>query len=275
MKNKEAPTLLERMQKVVSENAKESKLDLNDFDIRYEPKDELFLIYDKNDNYIGRFPYSTPKIRVRDTEDFLGNQLYPLPNYITMDVPRLKPEYQGRGLGEQMYKHIEKVTGKTILPDDMLSSAGKALHEKKGLGKSFGKKEYGPSIIADLIKQIKESNIYTNISDDKAKALATEAFENFSSRVRKNLPEFKSIAPLIGKTALIGAGGALSLGAKAAEEIASTDELGNDVDDAKLIKERNVKGSDLPENLKEEMLKEYNPINISPIMLLKNKMLRR
>lgn len=135
---------------------------------------------------------------------------------------------------------------------------------------AFNEKHHGRKGIFELDELIKKVR---GLSPDpeKIKQLVENSKKLGSSEVFKKI---KSVAPFVAKGALATAGGALPFAAEAATEVLTAEGLGNVKDEDELIRERNIRGSNLPENVKEEMLKQ-EPIRINPISLLKNKMLRK
>lgn len=197
-------------------NSNKSKLNIEDFDIEHSPAHSQLIIKEKNGKIIGRFPYRPSKIRVPELYDRIRKEKVFLPEHITMDYPNLEPEYRKRGLGEQAYKKVEEITGKKILPDTILTAHSSTLHEKKGLGKSFGKKEYGPGIIQQVVEQLKKLGIDDPEVTEK---LSKSAFKQLQeSIIDMGVTDFKSIAPILGKVGAAAAGGLASAGAEAAVE---------------------------------------------------------
>lgn len=191
------------------------KLNIEDFDLVHSPEESTVFIKEKNGKVIGKFPYMTSKINVPELHNYANKQKVLLPENITMDYPNLDPEYRKRGLGEQVYKKVEELTGKKILPDSILSDYSSSLHEKKGLGKSFGQKEYGPDIIRQVSQQLNKLGINDLELNEK---LSKGAFNRLKELiVDMGVPSFKSVAPVLGKVGAAAAGGALSLAAEAAD----------------------------------------------------------
>jgi hypothetical protein len=219
----------------VSQPLKEKlpKLNIEDFIIE-ENEDGVFLREKERGKIIGRFPYKDSYMYVPElTRHTRKTNVVPLEGYITMDYPKLDPEYQKRGLGEQAYKKVEELTGKKILPDSILSEYSSALHEKKGLGKSFGKQEYGP----DIIKLVAEQLEKLNIKDPEAiERLSKEAFSNFKRLVTDKVPSFKSVAPILTKGALAAGTAGVSLATEAADQMLNTESLNDDANANRLLK---------------------------------------
>lgn len=225
MKKNVDRTLLQRIQDVKAKEVNRPKMSLEDVDVVHEPEYDSFNINKKGtDQWVGNFGYRPARIDVPETGGYVQ-----LPEFITMDMPYLEQPYRRRGIGEQMYKKIEEATGKKILPDVELSDYSSALHAKKGMGKSFGQKEYGPDIIKSLTEKLNKLGLA------EPEKIAKKAFENMKEKIKeKGLTEFKSIAPLAVKGAGATATGLASLAAEAAD----AEEEGSALEEAAMLRER-------------------------------------
>lgn len=195
------------------------KKSLNDYILKKHTIDNAMELIDPVTNQVvGKFPWDQAK--AYDYMDH-GAESFPLDNLIKMKSPELNPDLQRKGLGEQVYSQIEKITGKTIIPDVDLTENAANLHEKKGLGKSFGSSNYKPKIIDSIINKL---------GDSSANRLRAEKIYNVMKGeiVDSGVKGFKSIAPLLGKGLAAGAGGALSLAAEASDSPEVGDRLGQD-----------------------------------------------
>jgi hypothetical protein len=208
MKKNVDRTLLQRIQDLKAKEIDRPKMSLEDVDVIEDPEYNSFNINKKGTNHwVGNFGYRPARIDVPETGGYVE-----LPDFITMDMPYLEQPYRRRGIGEQMYKKIEEATGKKILPDVDLSDYSAALHSKKGMGKSFGKAEYGPDIIKSLTEKLNKLGL---AEPEKA---AKKAFEAMKKTIKeKGVSEFKSVAPMLVKGAGAVATGGLSLLAEAAD----------------------------------------------------------
>lgn len=210
---------LEERRKYLEENKNKPKLNLEDFIITKAKDTNRYDVIDPDTNKaIAHFPYYQSRIRDRD---LIGLNQIQLPEHITPDYPFVEPEYQGRGLGKQMYKFLERETGKTILPDTSLSESSLPLHKSAGLGKEFGSSNYKPKIIEAIKQQL----------GPESTELAEKLYEGLKAKIQKEgLTGFKSIAPLLGKAGVATAGGLVALGAQAAEQAAESTESGSTPD---------------------------------------------
>jgi hypothetical protein len=211
------------------------KLNIDDFDILNRKDSDNVLLREKATGKIaGEFPYKNSKIYVPELLGLRGQIDVPLEGYITMSGPNLEPEFRQRGLGEQAYKKIEELTGKKILPDTVLSEYSSALHQKKGLGKSFGKQEYG----LDIIKLVTDKLEQLGIKDPEIKQkLAKKAFDNFKKKMMSmGVTDFKSVAPILLKGSLAAGTAGLSLAAEAAEQAFQSESLNDDANANRLLK---------------------------------------
>lgn len=226
MKKNVDNTLLQRIQKLRESEVGRPKMSLEDVDLEavefLVPEYQSYNINKKGtDEWIGNFQARPARIEVPETGGYVE-----LPDFITMDMPYLEQPYRRRGLGEQMYKKIEEATGKKIMPDTELSDYSAALHTKKGMGKSFGQKEYGPDILKSLTQSLNKLGLA------EPEKVAKKAFDAMKEKIQsKGVPEFKSILPLLGKGVAAGATGLASL----ASEAADTEEEGS-ADMEKLMK---------------------------------------
>jgi hypothetical protein len=230
----------EREDQLLRQKEKPPKLNIDDFDIlNTKSSDSVFLREKATGNIVGEFPYKNSKIYVPQLHKLRGQMDVPLEGYITMSGPHLEPEFRQRGLGEQVYKKIEELTGKKILPDTMLSDYSSALHQKKGLGKSFGKQEYEP----DIIKLVSDKLDQLEIKDPELKQkLAKNAFENFKKKMLSvGVTDFKSVAPLLVKGGIAAGTGGLSLAAEAAEQASESEPTGASPDNPDYWLEKGVK----------------------------------
>lgn len=248
MKKNVDNTLLQRIQKLKESEVKKPKMSLEDVDVIEDPEYQSFNINKKGtDQWIGNFGYRPARIDVPETGGYVE-----LPEFITMDMPYLERPYRRRGIGEQMYKKIEEATGKKIIPDTELSDYSAALHAKKGLGKSFGKKEYGPDILKSLTQSLNKLGLA------EPEKVAKKAFDAMKEKIQsKGVSEFKSILPLLGKGVAAGATGLASL----ASEAADAEEEGSKLEEDAMMRERDQRrfrenvGEDVATKLEENMQK--------------------
>lgn len=196
----------EERRKRLEENKSKPKLNLEDFIITKAKDRNQYDVIDPDTNKaIGHFPYYQSRIR---NKDLIGLNQIQLPDYITTDYPFIEPEYQGRGLGKQMYKFLERETGKTILPDTSLSESSLPLHKSSGLGKDFGSSNYKDKIIQSIKKQL----------GPESTQLAEQLYEGLKNKIQKQgLTGFKSLVPFLGKVGTAAAGGLYGLAAEASD----------------------------------------------------------
>lgn len=255
MKKNVNKTLLQRIQDLKAKEINRPKMSLDDVEVVPEPEFDSFNIANKNNKqWIGNFSYMPARIDVPETGGYVQ-----LPEFITMDMPYLEQPYRRRGIGEQMYKKIEEVTGKKILPDVNLSSYSSALHAKKGMGKSFGQAEYGPDIIKSLTEKLSKLGL------SNPEKIAKKAFEKMKEDIQeKGVTNFKSIAPLLAK----GAGTAVAGLASLAAEAADAKDEGSTLEEAAIQREKQE------ENFKKAVGEDtyysskQNMRNVSPMDLL-------
>jgi hypothetical protein len=228
MKKNVDNTLLQRIQKLRESEAGKPKMSLEDVDVIEDPEYQSFNINKKGtDQWIGNFGYRPARIDVPETGGYVE-----LPEFITMDMPYLEQPYRRRGIGEQMYRKIEEATGKKIIPDTELSDYSAALHAKKGMGKSFGKKEYGSDILKSLVQSLNKLGLA------EPEKVAKKAYDAMKEKIQsKGVSEFKSILPLLGKGAAAAAGGFASLAAEAAD----SEEEGSKLEEDAMLREREEK----------------------------------
>lgn len=228
---------------------KSPKLDLKNFDVALT-EDSLLVMKKGTDELVGEFPF-------KKSEVIAGGRTVRLPDFITMDFPQVKENYRGKGLGEQAYKLVEELTGMTILPDTALSESSKALHTKKGMGKSFGMEEYGPSVIKSLTEKLKKMQV------ENPQEAAERAFSHLKTKISKSIPEFKSVSPWLVKGAATAGGGLASLAAEAfdAEEEGSGQQesaMKREQEQEKLKRRMDsMHGKGAYENWMEKSAKEY------------------
>lgn len=217
-------TLQERIQKLRQSEIGNPKLNLDNFDVEKDIKTHSYLVKKKDTGkVIGEFPVKESSIYVPDI-----NKNITVDDFITMDQPMLDREYRRRGLGEQVYKLIEKKEGKTILPDAMLSPYSANLHKKKGMGKSFGLSEYGPKLIDKIVKRLEDEG-YKFLGNIKDKAEAHRFAKNAYDVLKKSIQDegvsnFKSLAPFLAKGMGAAATGLLSLASEAADSESLNDD---------------------------------------------------
>lgn len=215
---------------------KKSKLNIEDFDIKKFVDSQgggISLIDKETGETIGRFPYRNSRIDVPELYEYIKKESVALPEHITMDYPKLEKQYRKRGLGEQAYKKIEEITGKKILPDTILSSGSSALHQNKGLGKSFGKQEYGPDIIRLVNAQLRKLGFE---DPEIIERLSKNAFKTLKNTiVDAGVTDFKSVAPLLVKGGIAAGTGALSLAAEAAMEGFDAESLNDNANANRLL----------------------------------------
>lgn len=116
--------------------------------------------------------------KIRDRE---GNVISEMPFIKSVDYDKINsytpggssiPEHlRGKGLASDLYSRLEKLTGGKIIPDDMQTLAGEALHERHGMGKKFGMSE--EELISKLTPEEKMSrnvrkNVLNNILENIA-----------------------------------------------------------------------------------------------------------
>lgn len=183
----------EERRKQFEQNKNKPKLNLEDFIITKAKDRNQYDVIDPDTNKaIGHFPYYQSRIR---DKDLIGLNQIQLPDYITTDYPFIEPEYQGRGLGKQMYKFLERETGKTILPDTSLSESSLPLHKSSGIGKDFGSSNYKDKIIQSIKKQL----------GPESTELAEQLYEGLKNKIQKQgLTGFKSVAPILKTGGAVG-----------------------------------------------------------------------
>jgi GNAT superfamily N-acetyltransferase len=251
----------------VESQQKLSKLSLKDFELKHHPDlDQVEMIDPKTGKQAGSFQWVKEHIKdpsVVDPERYFGKgeRRIPLDGFIKMDYPHVEPEYRGRGLGGQMYKHIEELTGKKIMPDTELSPSSLALQGKKGLGKSFGSDNYKPGIIKGILDSLGDTPVNRKLAEQLYK-------DRKDDMMKAGLKGFKSILPMLGK---IGAGAATA-GLSLASEAADTTDMdaGGQLAHERELAERKRRDSATSKN--SEMQKLYDNIDsnygVSPGELL-------
>ena len=123
------------------------------------------------------------------------------------------------------------------------------------MGKSFGKKEYGPDILKSLVQSLNKLGLA------EPEKVAKKAFSAMKEKIQsKGVPEFKSILPLLGKGVAAGATGLASL----ASEAADTEEEGSLSQEKAMQREREQQrfrenvGEDVASKL-EENIQKFGP----------------
>jgi len=249
------------------------RLDINDFELKKHPEYDWVEIFDpKTSQKAGSFQWVPA--RIQDVGNILKQNIDPddphtfeLPGHVMMDYPELEDQYKARGLGEQMYKKIEELTGKKVMPDTSLTDASLGLHKRAGLGQGFGSSNYSPdiknAITAEAERLKGAGELSKRFSGSKAADVMYDKLKNHFHKI--GLKDFKSIAPLLGKGLAAGASAGLSLGAEAAD----TESIGDPNEDRIIqgeVKSQQdidrIQKSDVPKEIKLKALELYKKNNI-------------